>query len=152
MYKIILGMSIERKDAILRMRHFSEEFANHIIEYVVYRDVLFDTLDHWAKEIGHWLFVANSFTTKSKLKEWDYKEDIFYYLGDSLADAISAVGLYWENRKSKQYPDFEITDEITNEVFNLFSKIQEESLPILTSKKKLIISQWRDLVKNILDC
>lgn len=145
-------MSIERKDAIKNLRSLSSEFANHIIEYVVYRDTLSDTLDHWAKEIGHWLFVANTLTCKSKLKQKDYDEGLFYYIGNTRADAESAVGLYWAwNRKHREYPDFEITDEINEKVFQVFSEIKMTALPILTSNKKLSISQWRDIVRKILD-
>ena len=140
-HKPIFAMSMDRSRAIKRMEGFSEVLPEHIIKCIVYGNTTND-LHHWVRhEICGYLSVVNNITVRpndKKLKAADYISNLFGFMGDARNDAYVALGTFAvQNRQSKQYPDFKVTEELIDRVFFAFQSIIADTVPILTSKNNM---------------
>lgn len=118
--KRILAMSFLRKKVLIRLSSYSEEINQHIIEYVVYKDILPNSLNHWISEISNWMSIASNQKCDSKLKGSDYRNSLFSDFGEDIDDAMANILHYWGwNHKNKQYPDFEPTEELSINLLNI---------------------------------
>lgn len=137
----IYAMSMDRSRALKRIDGFSEVLPEHIIKCVVYGNTTND-LHHWVcHEICGYLGIVNEITVRpndKKLKASDYASSLFGFMGDAWNDAYVALGTYaLENERSKQYPAFEVTDELVDRVFFAFQSIITDTVPIFTTKNNM---------------
>lgn len=149
----IFGMSFPRKDAIAKMASLSNNINEHIIECVVYRELRYNTISHWVDELAAWMARANKIKCNSKLKKRDYLENLFGSLGNDIIDADVNLDEYRRKNRSlpenKQYPDFEITEQLIHDTYMAYQSVIECSLPILMSDEILSTSQWSSILIKI---
>ena len=130
-------MSMDRSRAVSRISGISKSFTEHIVKAVVYKNTT-DNLKHWVDEISEYLSIVNDITVKpkdKKLKVADISRSLFGEFGDARNDAnIILRSFALEVRHSKEYPDFIVTDDLTNALYFAFQLIYSETLPILTVK------------------
>lgn len=149
----IYGMAFERRRAVDSLYNLSDELSRHIIKCIAYGNTL-NCLSHWIKEICNFLSIANRITIKpnnKKLKESDYLNTLFSSMGTDLADAqIQIESFILFNAHSQEpYPPFELTDEISAQVFNAFNSVKDYMLPILTSSNSLTANDFQQEIKEI---
>lgn len=148
--KRILAMAFPRKKILSRLNNYSEEINQHIMECVIYKDILPDTLNHWISEISSWMSIASNQKCNSELKESDYIDSLFSDFGEDVDDAMANILHYWGwNHKNKQYPDFEPTEELATILANVYDEFESVSLPLLTKGEKISSSQWKNILKDI---
>lgn len=139
----IFGMAVPRAKALEILKKNSETLAYHLIKCVVYGDSFgADVYKHWVEyEICEYLSIANDVITKPKnrkLKTENYLDTVFADMGTTRQDASVALRNFRiENRKAKEYPDFEVTPELVDSVFVTFQNVIEYALPVLTSNNTL---------------
>lgn len=152
----ILGMSSYRKKYIEKLESYSDKLEEHVLKCIVYPEN--NSKDEWIKEISAWLLRPCITTVKpkgKKLKADDYRDSIFSCFGDEKVDA--ELSLAWfkdvfisKPENKKKYPDFEITDELVNKVFNTYNKFIKIFLPLFTSKDKITGEECKSIVRTIL--
>ena len=146
----IFGMSFGRAKCLQRMEYLSPKFNKHLIECVVYRNVLDKTLDHWISEIANFLHAANQFKCDSKLKYKDYEQSLFSDMGTERDDCYTSIFIYQQYvEDTNKYPYFDITDDMVDELFDITNKIKEISIPILLSGDKLTQSEWKEKLTEV---
>lgn len=157
MKRYIVAMSFSRDQCIDRFDHVSKELNTHIMECIIYKDIMPEVLNHWCQEIGAWMEYANGTKCKSKLKEEDYLEHLFGEFGDEVHDAKFNLALYQiDNRKQLKkhsddaYPDFEVTDELAKDLARFYESIVDVALPILVSGQKLSANEWAKKVRELI--
>ena len=151
MKKLIYAMAFSCKQTLDRLEDYSKVLNSHIIECVVYIDILPLTLHHWAAEISNWLCAADQIPCKVKLKTHDYVNTLFSEFGTTEKDASTNLFAYRAKNLDKgKYPDFDITPELIHDVYVMYNKIKDVSLPILTSKEQYTTSEWLSLIEPIL--
>ena len=154
--KSVYGMSFSRSEALARMDSFSERINEHVIECVVYKEARKDTINHWITEIAGWLYRINKMETKSKLKESDYINHLFSEFGSDRSDAEVNLSVYQVNNDRmpdySKYPEFEITDELIENLYLTYSRLIQNSIDILTSNYIASLDSWKDVVKESLLC
>ena len=129
MKRLLLTTEIFARQAFPRAKAFNmlnknaEIFALHVAKCVVYGNQ-FNCLDHWLDELKNWISFASVVKPKSgKLSLKDYKDTLFGYLGDDKNDALCALKNLQLVAKSGKYPDFEITKQMIDSMFNFSDKI-----------------------------
>lgn len=149
----IFSMSTPRKKVIDRLYSLSDEVNNHIIECVVYKGTKTARIVHWADEIAAWLNFANRQNSNIPLKRQDYINSIFAGFGEDREDAELNLIYYQKmNRRSQEYPDFEITEEMIDELSRVYRRFLGVALPMLTSKKQYLKSEWKtSILEKILE-
>ena len=135
-YQSILAMSFPRKQALQRIESFADDITENIIKIGIYQNTTND-LNHWTSELATWFSDINDVTFKPKGKKFTrdiYIDSVFRNFGDSISDVRSAIHV-WQlrNRRTKQYPDVECTEEIVDRTFLLVYKIEQVVLPIFCS-------------------
>lgn len=150
----IFAMSQSRKQVLQDFQDLGGIINTHIIKCVVYGNTLSNDLPHWIHEIATWIADANSIKCKSKIKEKDYRDMLFGSFGDDLEDA-------WRNLRrfklrngrllnSEPYPDFDITDEMVDKLFDAYQDLVDVCVPILVSGKPQTINKWQQLITPVL--
>lgn len=133
---IIYGMSLEKSKAERRIRGFSEEITSNIIKLCAYPDSR--DYQHWIDELATWFADINDIDVKPKGKKFSsdvYDELIFGEFGTTLSDVRTCIDAWIiQNRKHKQYPEFEVTNELIRNVFMLVSELRDKFLKIFSSK------------------
>lgn len=137
----VFAMSMDRSRAVNRIRGFSDPITEHIIKCVVYGNTTND-LHHWVcHEICDYLEIVNDITVRphdKKLKAHDYLSNLYGAMGDTRIDASILVRTFAaHNRRTKEYPDFKVTDDIIDRTFFAFKTMMTDTIPILTTKNKL---------------
>ena len=157
MKRYIVAMSFSRAQCIDRFEHVAKELNTHVMECIIYKDVMPEVLNHWCQEIGTWLEYANSTKCKSKLKEEDYLEHLFGEFGDEVQDAKLNLALYHADNKKllkkhsdDAYPDFEVTYELAEKLAKFYENIVNTSLPILVSGQVLSANEWATKVREMI--
>lgn len=150
----IFAMSQSRKVILNRLVALSDVINRHIIECVVYRETKASILHHWTHEVAVWLQRANVLKCKSKMKARDYKDSLFGYFGTDGEDARINIENYqlWNARSMNPtpYPDFEITEDMVNNLFNVYQELMDTCIPILVSGEELSVGEWEKLITPIL--
>lgn len=149
----ISGMSFGRKIIIPKLENYAKVINAHVIECVVYSEIRYLTIRHWVKELAAWMNAANKLKCDSKLKERDYLKSLFAEFGNNVLDAEVNLDQYKlhnsELPEDKQYPDFEITDNLVNNLFKAYQGVIKVSLPILMSKDILKADEWVEILLPI---
>lgn len=150
----IFGMSFSRKEAIDKMKAFSPRINEHVVEGVVYKELRGLTLHHWANEIATPLCRINKMKCDSKIKESDIRKNLFGSFGTCLDDAEINLAVYQAKNLelpiAKQYPDFEITDDLIMKLFKVYQSILDISISILLSKEVKSLTEWAAIIEVIL--
>lgn len=148
MKRYIYAMAIPRKNALDKLSSYSDVLERHVIECVVYKNSL-GCMDHWIGEIASWLNTANRINCKVALKESDYIESLFGAFGDEKSDAVLDLEVYQRSDlRRNSYPEFEITDELINDLFDTFNKLIEICVPLLVSKQIYPVNYWADVLET----
>ena len=141
-------------EAIDRLRAVKDIINDRIIECVAYPDMCRRTREYWASEIAARLKQIDTFTDCTILKRRDYLEYLFGPFGDAKDDAEWNLSNYkFRNERRpehEQYPDFEITDELVDKLYETYQAIMSASLPLLVSKTKHSMTEWTSLISPIL--
>lgn len=138
---LIYAMSMERDNAKTRVKGFSDVLPEHIIKCVVYGNTTND-LHHWVcVEICDFLSIVNDITVRphdKKLKPKDIRSWLFGAMGDSRNEASILLRTFnLKNKRTKEYPDFDVTEVMIDTVYYAFRTIISDTLPILTTKNNL---------------
>ena len=142
MIKILNEMALPRKKVIEKISGVSDEVCKHIIKCVVYKSSLnsiglTDTLKDWKEEICIWLYYVGGIEVKDqkKLKTKDYEILLFNDFAENLHDCKTQIlGFKLHNKNTKKYPDFVITEEMINQLFNVLNLLKIYVCPILSDK------------------
>ena len=133
----IKAMSWNRNRALSKLSSMSDTFVKHILKCVIYSDNMRD-YNHWIQEISNYLEVANDIELKPRNKKpskSDYEDTLFDALGNTRKDARNNLKLFlWEIEETHQYPEFEITEKLINNVFETCKNIVDTFVPILITK------------------
>ena len=133
-------MASERSYVIDKLQKLSSTLESHVLKLGIYDDNL-NCKDHWIDEVANFLSIANDFTVKPKNKKLDKREYEKYLiggLGDTRKDAFINIRMFkLSNNKDKEYPDFEITDEMIDRTFNISKLIADFVLGTVSSKNTL---------------
>lgn len=148
MKKYIRAMSFTRSQALSKISSLSNTLNEHVIKCVIYQTILPDYIDHWTEEIGIYLYNVNKIKSKTKLKRADYIDSIFASFGTDMEDAEANLRLF--KIHNKEYPEFELSNKLIETLFEVYSKLIDKSILILTSGKKLSIDEWIHVVEPIL--
>ena len=155
----ILGMAITRADAISRLRSFSETVELHLLNCILYGDSSGD-YNHWVnQELSSWMVAANRILLKGnkKLKKADYEDYLFGKLGDAEDDAfvaLTAFQLHYTGAHSKvnpPYPNFELDEQITSDVFEFFREVKSKMCEILSQPNDLNKADFQRLLHEMMD-
>lgn len=148
MKKYIRAMSFTRSQALSKISSLSNTLNEHVIKCVIYQTILPDYIDHWTEGIGIYLYNVNKIKSKTKLKRADYIDSIFASFGTDMEDAEANLRLF--KIHNKEYPEFELSNKLIETLFEVYSKLIDKSILILTSGKKLSIDEWIHVVEPIL--
>lgn len=149
--KYIFAMSTPRAKALESIDRYADTFTKHLIKCVVFQNSTND-LEHWILELSNYLDFANSFTIKpsnKKLKASDYEDTLFGYLGTTASDAKQMLKMF-KFDCGKDYPEFDITNELVKKTYSVFQAILHKVLPILSSKNDWDTEDFAALLHNIL--
>lgn len=151
----IFGMSMYRKNAISMLERNADTLATHILKCVIYSDTL-DCYNHWINdEIAEYISIANDITVKpknKKLKSSDYERTIFSCFADSHQDALILLRTFRiNNSETNQYPGFEITHDLIEDVYDAFQSIKHKILPLLCTSNNYGVHDFSIIIHNILD-
>ena len=150
----IFAMSQHRKQVLQDFQDLGGIINTHIIKCVVYKDVMPEAQNHWVNEIATWIADANSIKCKSRLKEKDYRNFLFGSFGDDIEDARRNINRFRLRNgrllNSEPYPDFQITDELVDALFDAYIGIVNACVPILISGQVKTTHEWKQLIDPIL--
>lgn len=153
--KPIFGMAFPRKKALQLISDLASSVDQHIIESVVYKDVLTNVSHHWISELAVWMCKVNRVKCSSKLKERDYISALFSTFGTTKEDAELNLSAYYSRicraNYHKNYPDFEITDELIDSLFYAYKEMQRICLPILVSGEEKTVHEWIEILEPIFE-
>lgn len=148
MKRYIRAMAVPRKEATSKLNSYADVIQRHVIECVVYKDSL-GYLHYWIGELAIWMNTANKVVCKSPLKESDYVDYLFGTFGDDRNDAEVDLQAYQKSDlRTDCYPDFEVTDELIDELFATTQKLIEVAVPILASGVRYPVIEWIHILKN----
>lgn len=151
MKRMIVAMSFTRKECLAKLENLSPIINEHLMKCVIYSEELHNTLNHWTNELAAWLCKANGYKSTSRLKEADYINSLFVDFGEDINDAEANLSIFQaHNDRSKEYPQFEITDELCNQLFDTYQKLIEASLPHLVSGHRLTVTEWKQLISEVI--
>lgn len=145
-------MSFPRKQALQRIESFADDITENIIKIGIYQNTTND-LNHWTSELATWFSDINDVTFKPKGRKFTrdiYIDSIFGNFGDSISDVRSAIHV-WQlrNRRTKQYPDVECTEDDIDKVFLLVHKIIQVVLPIFCTVNNVERSDILNKLKTV---
>ena len=151
----IYGMAFPRKKALKLIADLADNVDQHVIESVVYKDILTNTSHHWISELAVWMCKVNRVKCSAKLKEKDYIDALFSSFGTTKEDAELNLSAYYSRTQIrdyyKDYPEFEITDELVNSLFVAYKEMKSVCLPVLVSGEAISIHEWIELLEPIFD-
>lgn len=148
MKKYIRAMSFTRSQALSKISSLSNTLNEHVMKCVIYQTILPNYMDHWTEEIGIYLYNVNKIKSKTKLKRADYIDSIFASFGTDMEDAEANLRLF--KIHNKEYPEFELTDDLIKRLFVTYDSMIELSVPIFVSNETKSISDWIRAVRSIL--
>lgn len=150
----IFGMALPRKQIFAKLSALSEDINIHVIKCVVYSDILPDSMHQWISELSAWFAQASRYKCKSKLKASDYAQTLFSAFGEDVYDADANLTGYQlinaKSIKSEGYPDFEVTQQLINKLFQTYQSIISETTPVLISGQCRTASEWVKILEPIL--
>ena len=150
MYRQIIGMSMSRKTYIDNIYATAKILTDHIIKCVVYKNKT-NSLNHWIHEISNFLSLPFRYTikpNKGRLKYEEYEDEIFGYFGDESMDCEGALILF-QSTVGKNYPEFDITDEIVDSLYQTVSRLKEIVIPLLVSGKIMNSNEVYQLISPV---
>lgn len=148
MKRYIYAMAISKHDARLKIESYQDIIKRHLIECVVYSNWE-GTKNHWISELSSWLAKISRIKCKSSLTERDYTECLFSSYGDELDDAKWDLDDYLNSSVRKaRYPEFEITDELAEEYFEISNKFISSVINHLTSKNTTLEEDWKEILNS----
>ena len=144
-----------RSESLERLRRYAHIIDEHIMKCVIYKDERSDTLSHWVKEVAGYLMRADRVNSKVQLRKDDYLDNLFGSFGTSRDDAeLNLMDFQSDNQRQLEhlrYPDFEITDELIDDLYTAYQEVLKISLPLLLSKDTHSLEEWSQAVSPILN-
>lgn len=150
----IFGMSYTRSKAIEQIKGLSDPIERHLIKCIVYGDTTND-LYHWVHdEIAQYLHSIHTICVKpnnKKLKRTQYEDLIFGSFGNTRNDVKTSLLIFraWNNR-TKQYPEFEVDEDMVDRLFKTVTNMKEKVIPILITTANLDRENFYNLIKDII--
>jgi hypothetical protein len=145
----IYAMAIPKREAKIKINSYADIIQRHVIECVVYSDT--PSFHHWITELASWFYKVSSIKCKSRLSESDYMEALFAGYGDEISDARLALEEYHDSRiRQANYPDFEITAELSSKLFKAYTTLINTTIPLLISKSAILAEDWEIILSEIL--
>ena len=150
----VLANTMKRSDALASVSAFKDMLEDHLTKMAVYRDDL-NCLDHWIREVSSILSKCGNYKTKSgKLSCDDYETNLFSYEEFDLNDAQHiAESFEQDNETYHEYPEFEVTSEVVERVYRMFSQVISFFPKYLADKKyvdrQTVQNKLREFVSNL---
>ena len=116
----LLEMALPLAAAKERLTNNAPQYFYHLFKCIIFENRTGD-FDHWVQEIANYLNIINDIKVKgsnSKPSAKFYRDNFFYYLGDEVGDYRGGLEDF-KHRIGKKYPDFEVTQELCNKVFEV---------------------------------
>ena len=134
----VFCMAVDRPKAEKILKKNAETLQRHILKCVVYEDST-GNLKHWVEdEISEYLSIANDVVLKpdsKKCKPKFYEETLFSFIGDAEIDAKTDLRLFLQDvLKTKEYPTFEITNDLIHRLYVVYQTFVNTFVPILSKK------------------
>lgn len=160
MYRCILGMSLEKSTALKQMKSFSDVVNEHILKLVVYGDIRKDDIRGWINTIANWIHQADDITLKPKSRkpsEEQIMSSLFRFAGDDIRDYERALFAFkadnlsgkFSSESKSEYPDFEVTSELTKELMVNCDELIRATLPLLRDKNNHSLDEYRNAVSFV---
>ena len=148
----IYAMASSRSDAIKRLESMKPDLESHIFRLGTYDDQ-FQCKNHWINEIATYLDRANKITIRSgsgKLDSRTYVDHLVGGIGDTVEDAeVNALYFRNENRREKQYPDFNPEDnKIIQGIYNVSCAVLDLVQNVLPTKNKFQKADFYYYIQN----
>ena len=144
-------MAYSRSDVLPKVDRYTDAVKEHIMKCIAYGDSTND-YSHWINEISNFLSIINDFKVKTKsgkLKYDDYLENGFYNHGSDIRDMNVGLRDFSYNKK---YSHFEVTDEMTRKMYNVYTKVAEDCSAIFADKNNTFkAADFRNLVLDIFE-
>lgn len=127
----ITAMSYERKAILDKAFRISDRIQEHILKCVIYSKNYRD-YKHWIEEeLATFFSDINDMTPKKgfKIKDVDYRKNLFSAFGDELEDAKREVKIFHRTFVEKHpdpYPDFNIVPELYTTYFHAWQELRDE--------------------------
>lgn len=128
-------MSMPIPAAKARIKGFALPYIDHIIKCVVFGNTT-EYLFYWENEIATYISKVNDIIVKPKAEKFSkqfYIENFFLYWGDEVIDYNIAL-FDFQRREGKYYPSFKITDQLSNEVFEVVKDFSDYFSAIVSVK------------------
>ena len=132
-----------------------DSLVEHFVKLVVFKNTTND-FNEWSKTVADILDLCNRFLVKTKtgkLKSDEYLGNLFGIEDNfDLWDAENILTKF-QRGIGKNYPKFEITDELINEFFTKYSELVKYFVPILSSDKSKTRrgEEFKEKVKEIIN-
>ena len=144
-------MAYSRGDVMPKIDSYTGMVKEHVMKCIVYENSTND-FNHWVNEIANFLSIINDFRIKTKtgkLKYEDYLNNGFYNHGNDYRDMNVGLRDFSYNKK---YPHFEVTDEMTQKLLNVYTRIAEDCSRIFADKNnEYTHKDFKNLVLDIFE-
>lgn len=146
----LFEMAMPRKIAFEKIEKYNKEITSHIMKCIVYpysRD-----LDHWVKEIANLFTIINRVVLKQsspKFEYQEYRDSVFGYFGDEKYDCANELDdFHYEYVMLKHYPDFEITNDLVNKLYEFVSNLSDEVIKIFITKNNKNMDDFETIIRK----
>ena len=128
----------------------SDPIIAHILKAIVYGNSL-NSLNHWCREIGVWLDLCGNITLKPKNNKPNKNQYSNWIFSCWFSDKDNVrASLKFLAAECMDYPEFDITNELIDKVYDIGNQIQDNILDMLTQKSLYSAKTYSQVVKEIL--
>lgn len=147
--------AFNRKIAKDKVSNWSKPILEHILKCTVYKNTT-NNLNHWIEEeLAEYFEAISDYevkTSSGKLKLHDYRNLAFFDSGTTVADMkCNLRDFKIHNKKTGKYPDFNLTNELAEELFEKFTNVAIQVSEMLAENKKYEAKDFFIVLHSILD-
>ena len=160
MKRYVYAMSVYKKRAEKQLTSYSSILMEHAIKLLVYSDIRPDDVKGWIYTLANWISKVDSLTIKpnaDKVSEDFLMSTLFSCMGDDLDDYERELYSFLADNHSgkfnspshESYPEFEVTDQLAEDLMNFCLDIAEVTIPLLIDKKDHSINEYEDAITQV---
>ena len=160
MKRYVYAMSVYKKRAEKQLTSYSSIQMEHIIKLLVYSDIRPNEVKGWIHTLANWISKADSLTIKpnaDKVSEDFLMSTLFSCMGDDLDDYERELYSFLADNHSgkfnayshESYPEFEVTDQLSEDLMNFCLDIAEATIPLLIDKQDHDISEYEEVITQV---
>ena len=160
MKRYIYAMSVYKKRAERQLTSYSSILMEHIIKLLVYSDIRPDDVKGWIHTLATWISKVDSLMIKpnaDKVSEDFLMSTLFSCMGDELSDYERELYSFLADNHSGKfnayshgsYPEFEVTDQLSEDLMNFCLDIAEATIPLLIDKQDHDINEYEEVITQV---